>query len=589
MAVKTLGETHILVEKLIEYLQQEHFPPREIELVKRAWSFAENHYTDVDHPIGKPYLEYAAEVATRLGGLHSDPVTISTALIIPPFPDTKEVFDEIQKQFKAEGELIELVEEVLQLGYLEWNFWAVSHRPNEFKQRQVILQKMFLLAINEMKCEEENQNLQTAINFQKREKQLENLIRMFLTSPTDARALIIKLVDRLYYIKLLKDVPSERQEAINYIQVAKITLAIYAQLADRLGMWQLKSNLEDMSFRLIEPGQYKEIAGRLAAKKQEREKNINDIIPIVQAKLEEYGIEATITGRAKHIYSIYNKMAAKHLSFEEVKDLLGIRIIVDSKQDCYDTLEIILDSWPAETDVYNGESYRDWIATPKENQYQSLHTTIKIGDKVVEIQIRTYKMHEIAEYGVASAHWRYKESKAYRKGKTPRVQKLKEQIWDQQVAELRKSVVDKDKQESLDQAKSKLLKDRIYVVTPEGHVIDLPIGATPLDFAYRIHTDLGHHYIGAKVNGHIVRRDYKLKNGEIVELIISNARKGPNPEWLAKSRDEEGNSNYLFARTSQARGKIINWLNKYDEEYKARHAESQKPKQGDTQKPKTEK
>ena len=559
MTVETLRGT----EKLIEHIKG-HFRDEDLDLIKRACAFAEDHSATIIHPIGKPYIQYVSEVAIRLADLRADPTAISAAIIYPPPIVTAEKdLQDLRQKFKIEKELVNLVEEMLHLDHLEWGVWPATLEQSESRARKEILQKMFLLAIDEAINDNQEQSAltTTAVHFQKKEKQIENLVRMFLAAATDIRALIIKLADRLYLIKFLKDLPQIQKEAINYTVLAKLTLTIYAPLADRLGMWQLKSELEDMSFRLLQPDKYKAIARQLALKKQEREDYIAHIIPILTNKLNEWGIEnAEISGRAKHIYSIYQKMEAKQLTFEQINDLLGIRIIVDTREDCYDAQEVIHLFWPPMTDVYNGQPGRDWIAEPKANQYQSLHTTIRIEDKAVEVQIRTHKMHEIAEYGAAAEHWRYKESKTYRKGKTPRVTKLKDQIWSEQLAELRKSLA--DEQTSVASKRRGLLKHRIFVITPEGHVIDLAAGATPLDFAYRIHTDLGHRYTGAKVDGHPVRLDYELKNGEIVELFTSRARNGPSPEWLSISKDENGKSKYVFARTRQAREKIHSWFNK---------------------------
>jgi GTP diphosphokinase / guanosine-3',5'-bis(diphosphate) 3'-diphosphatase len=284
------------------------------------------------------------------------------------------------------------------------------------------------------------------------------------------------------------------------------------------------------------------------------------IIPNLTNVLEGFDIKAEISGRAKHIYSIHQKMEAKQLAFEHINDLLGIRIIVDTIRDCYAAQETIHAFWSPITDFYGGEPGRDWIDQPKQNHYQSLHTTIRFHDKMVEIQIRTHEMHEIAEYGVAAEHWRYKDSKTYRKGRTPSVTKAKDQIWSQQLAELRKGLA--HKQEAAVPKREDLEQRQIFVITPKGHVIDLRAGATPLDFAYRIHTDLGHSYRGAKADGRLVHLDYKLKTGEIVELLASRPTKNPSRDWLTQKKDEEGNSHYVFAQTPQARGKIRSELNK---------------------------
>ena len=573
MSVETLRENYVTVEELIETVQAS-FPSGNLGLVRRACDFAQEHYRDLRHPTDKSYIQYAITVANYLAETGSEPAVVAAALICPPPLVEGKVFDILRKNFKGEDELLELVEEILQISHLEDGVWPSTYVQNESRERKEILRKMFLLAVDEAGTQTNGQNLLTAVHFQKKERQLENLISMYLAAATDIRALVIKLVDRLYFIKYIKDLSPEYQQAINYKLLAKITMEIYAPLADRLGMWKLKSGLEDMSFRLLDPGKYRTIVEHLAAKKQERESYIAHFIPILKNKLGEYEIEAQISGRAKHIYSIYKKMEAMQLSFDEINDLLGIRIIVDKEEDCYNVQSILHEYWRPLTKAYDGKAGRDWIANPKDNLYQSLHTTILIEDKEVEIQIRTRKMHEIAEYGVTAlrdaVHWRYKESKAYGKTRTPR--EISEKYRSKQLAELRKILaseqeteVSKDEQEAIISMLKGLLEDRIFVITPDGHVIDLPAHATPLDFAYRIHTDLGHRYTGAKVGDHLVRLDYELKNGNIVELITSRARKGPSPEWLSKSKDEKGNSYYIYARTRQARSKIRHWFRVHDE------------------------
>jgi len=554
-------ETLDATEKLIEHLR-EHFTQKDLDIIQSACTFAAEQYVSISHPTGKSYIQYASEVARLLADLNAEPIVIAAAIIYPPPHANFDVLEEIKKEFKNESVLIKLVEEVHYLNHYEWNIWPVLEENDTIQDRQEILRKMFLLAIEDTNCEDEKLNLLTATHFQKREKQAENLIRMLFAKTTDIRALLIKLADRLLFMRLLKDLPPFMQDEVQYKILAKISITIYASVADRLGMWQLKSDLEDMSFRLLDMYKYKEIASKLAARKQEREEFLTAVvIPTLRKNLKEYGIEAEIHGRAKHIYSIYKKMEAKLLTFSEINDLLGVRIIVNTIEDCYLVQEIIHELWPADIDAYEGERGRDWIANPKENGYQSLHTTIFFEEnKRVEIQIRTHEMHEKAEFGAAAEHWRYKIDKIYRKGKTPKVTKTKDQIWSQQLTQLLRSSA--SEHGSLQPDQEPLLKKQIFVITPKGHVIDLRNGATPLDFAYRIHTDLGHRYTGAKVDGHIVRLNYKLKNGEIVELITSRARTGPSPEWLAKSKDEEGNSTYLFAQTPNAREKIHRELNK---------------------------
>lgn len=563
MSTQLLTSPERLFEQFNNLLPQES-----LELVRQAYNFAEAHYTNLDHPVGESYLQYVSEIALRLSELYFDPTLVMVAFLYPPPPMKEQVWREIKKRFPQQ---FALVEDISRLERLEWSPWLASlsgKLAGTEKERSDVVRKMFLLAIDEQQGETATADLLAAAQFQKREKQAENIIRMFLTSVYDIHALIFRLVDRLHFIKLLKDLSPEKQKAIHALTQARITLAIYAPLADRLGAWHIKSELEDMSFRLIEPGIYKEIADQLNTKKEQRKKYVGEITAILQKKLVESRLEAEVSGRAKHIYSIYQKMEAKQLTIDELNDLLGIRIIVASKDDCYLAQAIIHESWYPIMEVYEGQAGRDWIAHPKENQYQSLHTTIRLNNKIVEVQIRTGEMHEIAEYGVAASHWRYKESKAYRKGKTPKVTKSREQLWSEHFASIRKSLSGKQEEDML--AQSEPPKMPVFVITPKGNVLDFPAGATALDFAYRIHTELGNRYTGAKVGDRLVRLNYRLQTGDIVELITSRAGKGPSPEWLATSRDERGKSTYLFAQTAQARGKIRHELRVQNE--------SQKPK-----------
>jgi guanosine-3',5'-bis(diphosphate) 3'-pyrophosphohydrolase len=551
----TLKETNLAIEEVVEIVRQ-HFPSVNLDPIRRAYAFAEEQYADLVHPTDKTYIQFTCSVAKYLAETGSEPCVVAASIICPP-PVEGKVLDLLKKKFRGENELLELVEEVLDINNLEWRTWLSAKAHHEFKERGDILQKMFLLAVDESKSEDQEQNLLAAVHFQKKERQIENLIRMFLAAATDIRALVIKLVERLYFIKFIKDLSPSRQQTMNYKLLAKITLEIYAPIADRLGMWHLKSRLEDMSFRLLEMDKYLVIAKELAAKKQERDEYIaNTIIPTLKKKLKEYGIEAEIFGRAKHIYSIYKKMEAAQLTFEEIEDLLGIRIIVDSNDNCYNAQSILHECWSPLSYIYDGKAGRDWIANPKENLYQSLHTTILFEGRPVEVQIRTTIMHKIAEYGVTVlrdvVHWRYKDSKTYRKAKIPRIANEKQR--NKQLAELRKIL--SGEQEVIISMVKDLLEDKIFVITPQGHVIDLPAHATPLDFAYRIHSDFGNRYSGAKVGNHLVRLDYELKNGEIVELLTSRAGKGPSPEWLSMSKDENDKRYYVFARTSKARTQI---------------------------------
>ena len=565
-------ETLVSVDELLAYLQKQgRFSQHELALLEEACLFAQRHYTHLTHPTGNPYLSYACGVARMLAVLEAEAPTIAASLLCPPSPVERTTVDELKSHFQNDPALLDLIDELLYLDQLEWDIWTTQQSESHAcRERKKIIRKMYLLTIDEMPGTDDIQSEAAAAHFQKREKQIAHLMDMFFVAVSDFRPLLIKLADRLLLMRLLKDTDAAVKERLDYISLAKITLAVYAPIADRLGIWRLKSELEDMAFRLLNPALYKEIGERLKASKQQREQTITqEIIPAIKDMLDEFGVEAFISGRAKHIYGVYQKMVARQLNWEQLNDLLGIRILVATIEQCYEVLNIIHAFWEPKTDFYDGQSGRDWIATPKENLYQSLHTTIMMGQKIVEVQIRTYGMHEIAEYGVTSvtyaAHWRYKESKAYRKGKLPR--EIINQERGLMLIELNKTL-ESLSQESLPvhrdlvPLQKERLKGRIFVITPKGHVLDFPADATPLDFAYRIHSDLGNNFAGAKVDDHIVRMDYKLKNGQIVELITSRMGRGPSPNWLMISRNEEGESGYIFIRTPQARRKILSELNK---------------------------
>lgn len=574
MSEKSGKETLVTVDELLAFVdRQAYFSCHDLALIKRACAFAQQHYACITHPTGNCYLLYACGIARLLAASGVEAPIIVAALLYPPPPLAETLLDEIKQQFQDRPDLLNLIEELSRLDRLEWDIWAVEQdccESHARKEHRKIIRKMYLLTIDELTSTDAAQSQSEAAHFQKREKQIAHLIDMFFVAVSDFRPLMIKLADRLLLMRLLKDTDPELKETLHYSQLAKITLAVYAPIADRLGIWRLKSELEDMAFRLLDLDLYKEIGKRLDASKQQREQAITqEIIPAIRNLLHDFDIEAFISGRAKHIYGVYQKMEARQLDLEQINDLLGIRILVPTIEQCYEVQNIIHAFWEPRTDFYEGKPSRDWIVRPKENMYQSLHTTIMMNGKIVEVQIRTHAMHEIAEYGVTSAtyaaHWRYKESKAYKKGKLPR--EIVNQERGLMLVQLNKTL------ESLPQAPlpvhrdllplhKERLKNRIFVITPKGHVLDFPVNATPLDFAYRIHSELGNRFAGAKVDDHIVRLDYKLKNGQIVELITSRMGRGPNPNWLTISRDEEGKSDYVFVRTKQARHKISSELNK---------------------------
>ncbi len=364
----------------------------------------------------------------------------------------------------------------------------------------------------------------------------ESLRKMMLAIYDDPRVVLIKLADRLHNIRTLGKVPEHKQR-----RVARETLEIYAPLANRLGIWSLKWELEDKSFRYLEPTTYQQIAKQMATKRTEREEWVASTKAELEAALKQHGIEAKVKGRPKHIYSIWRKMQRKGLSFDRIYDIHGFRVVVQDEPQCYAALGVVHSMWrpiPGEFD--------DYIANPKDNMYKSLHTAVlrRSSGQPMEVQIRTKEMDVIAEYGIA-AHWRYKEQSRHDNAYMDKI------AWFRRIMEWRQDVRSAD--EFVDALKTDIFNDRVYVFTPKGDVLDLPASSTPIDFAYHIHTDLGHRIRGAKINGKLVPLDYKLRTGEQVEIITAK-RGGPSRDWL--------NPNLEYVATQRARGKIRAWLRK---------------------------
>ncbi len=371
--------------------------------------------------------------------------------------------------------------------------------------------------------------------------QAQNLRKMFLAMAEDIRVVLIKLCDRLHNMRTLWAFEPGKQR-----RIALETMEIFAPLANRLGVWQIKWELEDLAFRYLDPARYKEIAELVASKRDVRERYIEEAATTVREQLAQAGITAEVTGRAKHIYSIHQKMQrySQHSkSFDQIYDLLALRVFVDTVADCYHALGIIHALWrplPGQFD--------DYIANPKDSMYQSLHTTVvSVGGRALEVQIRTHDMHRVAEYGVA-AHWRYKES--------PRQQgKDEERIaWLRQLLDWQRDLAGAE--EFVDSVKTDIFHDQVFVYTPKGAVLDLPAGATPLDFAYRIHTDLGHQTVGAKVNGRMVSLNSSIKTGDVVEILRSRTSKGPSRDWL--------NPHLGYVRTAHSKAKIRQWFRRQE-------------------------
>lgn len=493
------------------------------ELIQRAYQFAESAHEGQKRLSGEPYITHCLAVAQILADLRVPPVIIAAGLLHDTVEDTQVSLEDIRAQFG--DEIARLVDGVTKL----------SNLPRVSRGDQ-------LYTGQDEGEPPESEAVDTNFDDDTRRKQLaqETLRKTFLAMGEDIRVVLIKLADRLHNMRTLWYMPEHKRK-----RIAQETLDIFAPLANRLGIWQIKWELEDLSFRHVNPEKYKEIAELLSQRRADREKQVTEIINHLKTTLEQAGITAEITGRPKHIYSIYRKMQEKSRPFDMLMDLRGVRLIVPTTQDCYSALGVIHTHWrpiPHEFD--------DYIAAPKDNNYQSLHTAVIYDDgKPLEVQIRTPEMHQNAEYGIA-AHWRYKE-KSGRIGEDyeQRVNLLRRLMdWRQEVT---------DAAEFMDGMKTDVFQDRVYVFTPRGDIIDLPQGSTPIDFAYHVHTEIGHRCRGAKVNGRLVTLDYELKTGDQVEILTAK-HGGPSRDWL--------NANLGLVKTQRARAKIRSWFKWQDRE-----------------------
>ncbi|MGB9810384.1 MAG: RelA/SpoT family protein, partial [Dictyoglomus turgidum] len=477
-----MKDATILLQELLEQGKEKYSS----ENLKRAFIFAENAHKGQVRKSGEPYITHPVEVAKILMNLGMEETVVIAGLLHDVLEDTNVTKEEIEKEFGKD--VLSLVEAITKLEKL-------SFYPTEAYRAQ-------------------------------------NLRKMFIAMAKDIRVIIIKLADRLHNMQTLQYHEEEKQK-----RIAKETLEIYAPLAHRLGVWDIKWRLEDLAFRYLEPEKYHYVAKKVAETRKEREKFIEKAIEIIKEELKKAGINAEVTGRAKHLYSIYQKMLRRGIEIEEMYDLLGVRVIVNSEKECYEVLGIIHNLWKPVPG-----RFKDYIANKKSNNYQSLHTTVIAMDgKPLEVQIRTWEMHRIAEYGIA-AHWLYKEE-------IKKPDSFEEKLsWLRQLLEWQKELT--DDQEFLESIKSDLFEREIYVFTPKGDVIALPQGSTPIDFAYAIHTEVGHRCRGAKVNGRIVPLNYILQNGDIVEIITSKEEGKPSRDWLN------------IVKTTQAKNKIKQYFKK---------------------------
>ncbi|MBI1885191.1 MAG: bifunctional (p)ppGpp synthetase/guanosine-3',5'-bis(diphosphate) 3'-pyrophosphohydrolase [Chloroflexi bacterium] len=480
---------------------QEYLPAKGATLVEQAACFATECHDGQYRRSGDPAITHPLHAAMTIAELQLDADTVAAALLHDVQEDCEVSNGTLEKKFGKE--VAKLVDGVTKLGQIPWQ--APEQRPGDDQM------------------------------------QAENLRKMFLAMAQDLRVVIIKLADRLHNMLTLDALPPEDQ-----FRISKETMEIFAPLASRLGIWDLKWQLEDLAFRYLQSDQYHAIASMLAAKREAREKYVGVVTKILQKELAGQALKAEVQGRAKHIYSIYQKVekyATEGKSASEIYDLLAVRILVDTVTDCYNALGVVHNLWRPIPGAFD-----DYIANPKESMYQALHTTVmSVGARPLEVQIRTFDMHRMAEYGVA-AHWRYKE------GSKRDVHYEERLAWLRQLLDWHRELALAE--ELVEAVKTDIFQDQVFVFTPKGEVKDLPKGASPIDFAYRIHTDLGHTCIGAKVNGRLVSLNYQLQNGDVVEILTSRSSKGPSRDWL--------NPNFGYLRTSHAREKVRQWFKRQE-------------------------
>jgi relA/spoT family protein len=474
-------------KEIKELLITQKHSQEDIEQVEKAYRFAKKLHDGQFRASGEPYIIHPVEVAKILAGLEVDTHTLIAAFLHDVLEDTDTKPETIEELFGSD--VLNLVQGVTKLGKLQ------------FKSKE--------------------------------ERQAENFRRLFIAMANDIRVIFLKLADRLHNMRTLNFMEPEKQK-----KIAKETLDIFAPLANRLGIYKIKAELEDLSLRYLEPEKYYEIAQLVAQTKADREETVNLLIDKISKDVQKNGINAQITGRAKHYYSIYAKMKRQNIAFNDLYDITAVRVIVDTVKECYEVLGLIHSQFKP----IPGR-FKDYIAMPKGNMYQSLHTSV-IGprSKPLEVQIRTWKMHQVAEYGIA-AHWRYKE-KGSQKADNASDMKFS---WMHKLVEYDKEM--KNAEDYVKSVKLDLFSDQVFAFTPNGDVLDLPKDATPVDFSYRIHSDVGHKTVGALVNGRIVPLNTKLNNGDIVEILTSKTP-APRLDWLT------------FVVTKQASQKIRQWFKK---------------------------
>jgi len=481
----------VTIDAILEAVKR-YQPNADTDLIRRAYELADAAHKGQKRVSGEDYIIHPLAVAKILTDLQIDDITISAAILHDVVEDTTHTLDEMRELFGDEVAM--LIDGVTKLGRIQYK--------------------------------------------SKEEQQLESYRKMFLAMAKDIRVIMIKLADRLHNMRTLKYMREDKQK-----RIARETIEIYAPLANRLGISNVKWELEDLCLRYLDPKAYYDLVESVKQKRQERQAFIDEAHEKIVEKLEEAHITAEIQGRAKHFYSIYKKMKRDQKDISEIYDLSALRVLVDSVKDCYGVLGIIHAMWKP----LPGR-FKDYIAMPKSNGYQSLHTTVICRGYPLEIQIRTFAMHKVSEYGVA-AHWKYKEA-----GKSVGATREYDQkmSWLRQMVSLQHEL--DDPREYFEALKVDVFSDEVFVFTPKGDVVDLPKGSIPIDFAYRIHTEVGHHCVGAKVNSKIVPLEYKLKNGDIVSIITNKSNNGPSRDWLN------------IVASSETRTKIRSWFKKQRKE-----------------------
>ncbi|MEA2677264.1 MAG: diphosphokinase / guanosine-3,5-bis(diphosphate) 3-diphosphatase [Chloroflexota bacterium] len=483
-------------ERKLEEVLAAHHPTANVERVRTAWQFATEAHGAQKRASGEPYVSHPLAVARTLADLGLDPDAIVAALLHDIPEDTDFGVTDIEERFGPRvGQLVDGVTKLGKFG---------SSRTTE-------------------------------------EQQAENIRKMLLAMAEDIRVVLIKLADRLHNMRTIAALPPEKQQ-----RIARQTAEIYAPLAERLGIWQIKWELEDLAFKVLEPDEYRRLADQLETRRKEREAYVKRAIVVLRDALAKAGVNGELSGRPKHISSIWKKMQRKGASLSEIYDVHAIRVLVDEIPDCYAALGVVHSLWRPIPNQFD-----DYIAVPKANGYQSLHTAvIAIDGKPLEVQIRTQAMHQVSEMGIA-AHWRYKEGGKADRGYDEKL------AWVRQLMDWQRDV--SDATEFVEGLKVDLFRDQVFVFTPRGDVKDLPAGSTPLDFAYRIHTDVGHSTIGAKINNRLVPLDYKLNNGDIVEIVTTKAARGPSRDWMDK------------VVTGHAKDKIRQWFKRQEREVNIVH------------------